>query len=279
MPLPDDQPHTRTRLPVGDPGHGQPPIRQPRPLRTLLTVLVVVTLLVVAIAIANSNRGSGPSAGGAGGAGGSGGSGQGSGGRPGAAPPTAASGQLPVTTTSNGIATGFPQTEQGAQSAAANYAVALGGADMFRADGRGKILDTIADPSAAGGLRGVLDQAAGPQVLAAMGLDAHGNAPVDLTFVSRTVPIGSKTDSYGTDAAKIEVWCAGMTGLAGQNSTKPVTATWFTFTISLHWAGDWKVTDLSRQNGPVPLPADQQAATADQITGAVQQFGGFRYAR
>ncbi|GAA1981109.1 hypothetical protein [Kitasatospora viridis] len=269
MPLPDDQPHTRTRLPVGDPGHGQPPVRQPRPLRTLLTVLVVVTLLVVAISIANSGS-DGPS---------------GTGGtqHPGAAPPaaaTAATGQTPVTTTSNGIGTGYPDTEEGAQSAAANYAVALGGADMFRADGRGRILDTIADPAAVGGLRGVLDQAAGPAVLAGLGLDAHGNPPVDLTFVSRTVPIGSKTDTYAADTAKVDVWCAAMTGLAGQNSTKPVTASWFTFTISLHWTGgDWKVSDLSRQNGPVPLPADQQAATADQITGAVQQFGGFRYAR
>ncbi|MGC0315428.1 hypothetical protein [Kitasatospora acidiphila] len=273
MPLPDDQPHTRTRLPVGEQASGQPTSRQPRPLRTLLTVLVVVTLLVVAISIANNARTGSPTSGSAG-----------AGHSAGAVPPTGAatapSGDQPVTASSNGVGTGYPHTDQGAQSAAANYAVALGGADMFQAAGRGRILDTIADPAALGALRGVLDQAATPAVLAGLGLDAQGKAPVDLTFVSRTTPVGTKTDAFSSDTAKVEVWCAGMTGMAGQNTTRPVTASWFTFTITLHWTGaDWKVSDLSRQSGPVPLPADQQASTSDQITGAVQQFGGFRYAR
>ena len=39
---------------------------------------------------------------------------------------TAATGTKPVAGKQSGIASGFPQTEQGAQSAAANYAVALG---------------------------------------------------------------------------------------------------------------------------------------------------------
>jgi hypothetical protein len=273
VPLPDDQPHTRTRLPVGEQASGQPTGRQPRPLRTLLTVLVVVTLLVVAISIANSGRSGSSST-----------PGSSAGHSAGAVPPggsaTAPSGAQPVSSSSNGIGTGYPQTDEGAQSAAANYAVALGSADMFQADGRGRVLDTIADPASLTALRGVLDQAAAPAVLASMGLDAQGRAPIDLTFVNRTSPIGTKTDTFASDSAKVEVWCAGMSGLAGQNSTKPVTASWFTFTITLHWTGgDWKVSDFSRQNGPVPLPADQQAATSDQITGAVQQFGGFRYAR
>lgn len=147
MPLPDDQPHTRTRLPVGEQASGQPTSRQPRPLRTLLTVLVVVTLLVVAISIANNARTGSPTSGSAG-----------AGHSTGAVPPTGAatapSGDQPVTTSSNGVGTGYPHTDQGAQSAAANYAVALGGADMFQAAGRGRILDTIADPAALGALRG-----------------------------------------------------------------------------------------------------------------------------
>ncbi|MFE0458660.1 hypothetical protein ACFW1A_05280 [Kitasatospora sp. NPDC058965] len=271
MPLPDDQPHTRTRLPVGEQGSAQPAGRQPRPLRTLLTVLVVVTLLVVAISIANSGK-TVPQSGGAD--------------RsaaplpPDATAPTAASGQLPVSTTTNGIGTGYPHTEQGAQSAAANYAVALGGAEMFRTEGRRTILGAIADPAALDALRGRLDQAMTPQALAGYGLDAQGRAPTGLMFVSRAVPIGTRTDGYTADTTKALVWCAGLGGLAGSGSTLPVKATWYTLTLTLHWVGgDWKLTDFSRQSGPAPVPADQQAAGPDEITGAVQQFGGFRYAR
>ncbi|MFI9275016.1 hypothetical protein ACIGXM_30535 [Kitasatospora sp. NPDC052896] len=273
MPLPDDQPHTRTRLPVGEQSSGQPSLRQSRPLRTLLTVLVVVTLLVVAISIANHN---GSLAGG----GSAGPSGAAAPPPPGGSAATAASGVQPVNTTTNGIATGYPDTDQGAQSAAANYAVALGGTDMFRADGRRAVLTAIADPSALGALQTRLDQAITPDVLSQYGLDAQGNAPQGLTFVSRAVPVGTRTDGYTATATKAMVWCVGLGGLAGTSSTKPVAENWYTLTLSLHWTGtDWKLTDYGRQNGPAPVPADQQAASADEITSAVQQFGGFRYAR
>ncbi|MDH6112210.1 hypothetical protein P3T36_003620 [Kitasatospora sp. MAP12-15] len=277
MPLPDDQPHTRTRLPVGEQSSPQPPSRQTRPLRTLLTVLVVVALLVLAISIAN--RGKTVPGAGTGTSGDSSAQG-GSGGRPGAAPPTAPSGDQPVTATSNGIGVGYPHTEQGAQSAAANYAVALGGADMFRADGRHAILAAIADPSAVATLQSRLDQALTPDALAGYGLDPQGRAPSGLTFVSRATPVGTKTSGYTADSTQAMVWCVGLGGLAGTSSTKPVTANWYTVTLTLHWTGnDWKLTDFNRQSGPAPVPADQQAANAEEITGAVQQFGGFRYAR
>ncbi|PYC85488.1 hypothetical protein C7C46_06905 [Streptomyces tateyamensis] len=267
--MPDDQPHTRTRLPVGEQGSLPPTGRQARPLRTLLTVLVVVTLLVVAISIANSGKHVNQS-----------GAGHQDAPPPGSSAPTAPSGELPVSTSTNGIGTGYPHTEQGAQSAAANYAVALGGADMFRTDGRRTVLGAIADPAVADALRGRLDQAMTPEALAGYGLDAQGRAPTGLVFVSRAVPIGTRTDGYSADTTKALVWCTGLGGLAGSGSTLPVKATWYTLTLTLHWVGgDWKLTDFSRQSGPAPVPADQQAAGADEITGAVQQFGGFRYAR
>ncbi|MGF1427809.1 hypothetical protein [Kitasatospora sp. LaBMicrA B282] len=268
MPLSDDQPHTRTRLPVGEQPSPYPAGRQPRPLLKLLTVLVVVALLVIAISIANRNK---PTPGSSHGAAPP---------PPGSSSATAPTGTQPVSTTSNGIATGYPDTEQGAQSAAANYAVALGGTDMFRADGRRTVLATIADPAVADALRTRLDQAMTPDVLAAYGLNAQGQPPAGLSFVSRAVPIGTHTDGYSADTTKAEVWCVGLGGLAGTSSTKPVTENWYTLTLNLHWTGgDWKLTDFTRQNGPAPIPADQQAAGADEITGAVQQFGGFRYAR
>ncbi|MER8183206.1 hypothetical protein [Kitasatospora sp. NPDC094015] len=279
MPLSDDQPHTRTRLPVAEQASYQVSGRQPRPLRTLLAVLVVVTLLVLAISIANRGKpdpGSGSSstdrAAGSGGAGGTGGT---------PAPAqTAATGQQPVTTSAGGVANGFPHTDQGAQSAAANYAVALGSAEMFRAETRHPLVATVADPSVTPQLQERLDKAFGPETVTGFGLDAQGKAPKGLTFVSRSVPVGTRTTNSADTATKVEVWCTGLVGLAGANSTNPVSENWYTLTVTMRWSGsDWKLTDFSRVAGPAPVPGDQQAATAEDITNAVQQFGGFRYAR
>ncbi|MFJ9444927.1 hypothetical protein ACIRRH_24055 [Kitasatospora sp. NPDC101235] len=266
MPLSDDQPRTRTRLPVGEQSSAQSNHRQSRPLRALLAVLVVVTLLVVAIAIANRVM---PGAG----------SGDGTSADHAAAGP-APSGDQPVGTTVNGIPTGYPHTEPGAQSAATNYAVAIGSADMFRTDSRHGIVATIADPGALAGLQSRLDQGFSPETAARFGVDTQGRPPKGLTFVSRTIPVGAKSSGYTADSVKVDVWCTGLFGLAGERSTKPVSEEWFTLSLSLRWTGtDWKLSDYSRAAGPAPIPPDQQAATAEEITGAVEQFGGFHYAR
>ncbi|MFI6156250.1 hypothetical protein ACIBCA_26590 [Kitasatospora sp. NPDC051170] len=271
MPLSDDQPHTRTRLPVGEQPSPQPSLRQSRPLRTLLTVLLVVTLLVVAISIANRGKpdpgGTGHSADRAAATA-----------PPGAGP--APSGDQPVGTTVNGIASGFPHTDQGAQSAAVNYAVALGSADMFRTDSRHTIITTIADPGAAPTLQSRLDQGFTPETAARFGVDAQGRPPAGMTFVMRTIPVGARSNGYSAESAKVDVWCTGLYGVAGERSIKPVSEEWFTLTLSLRWIGtDWKLSDYSRASGPAPVPPDQQAATAEEMSGAVDRFGGFRYAR
>ncbi len=151
---------------------------------------------------------------------------------------------------------------------------------MFRADARHAIVAAVADPTVAPALQARLDQAFSADTAAKFGLDAQGNAPKGLTFVSRTVPVGTKTTNSADTATKVDVWCTGLTGLAGERSTQPVAENWYTLTVTLRWTGsDWKLTDFSRQSGPAPVPGDQQAATADEITRAVQDFGGFRYAR
>ncbi|MFF2350181.1 hypothetical protein ACFVVL_10395 [Kitasatospora sp. NPDC058115] len=273
MPLSDDQPHTRTRLPVGEQPSSQPSQRQSHPVRTALTVLLVVALLVLAISIANRGR---PDPGSAK----PGGSADRAAATPASGAGPAPSGDQPVTTTVNGIATGFPHTDQGAQSAASNYAVAIGSADMFRTDTRHTIITTIADPTAAPTLQSRLDQGFSPEMAAKFGVDAQGRAPKGMTFVSRTVPVGTKSSAYTAESVKVAVWCTGLFGIAGERSVRPVSEEWFTLTLSLRWVGDdWKLTDYSRVSGPAPVPPDQQAATAEEITGAVEQFGGFRYAR
>ncbi|WP_037573989.1 hypothetical protein [Phaeacidiphilus oryzae] len=263
---PDEQPQTRTRLPVGDPAAGGAPVH--RRLRTLAVVLGVVVVLVVIVAVVN--RGNGP---GSGATAASGGSADGA-----SSAPTAPTGTNPVSTTSNGIATGFPQTEEGAQSAAANYSVALGSSDMYVTNTRHTILSTIGDPAVTAGLQAQSDQAYERQAKS-FGLQ-NGLPPTGMTFVSRTIPVGTKVDSYDGGKATVEIWANSLGGLAGQGSTNPVTEYWFTDVLQLHWVnGDWKMSGYSQKDGPVPVTGSQTVSNPDSIAGAVNQFGGFRYAR
>lgn len=265
MSVPDDQPHTRTRYPAGEQSP-EPSARHP--LRTLAAVLAVVVVLVGVVAVLNRTSGT-PTAGTSSGGGNSG---------DGAANPTAATGTQPVSTTRNGIAVGFPHTPEGAQSAAVNYAVALGSAEMYTPATRKTIITTVADPSVATALLARFD----PSYAAAgtrLGLQ-DGKGQNGLTFVSRTIPVGTKADSYQAGNATVEVWTTGLTGLAGEHSTAPVTAYWQTSTVQLHWTGnDWKVLDVSTKDGPTPVAGSQIASSAQDIVGAVTGFGGFSYAR
>lgn len=263
-----DGPPTRTRMPEGHGGHGAA-ARRTKPSRALMTVLGVVVLLVAVIVLAN--RGGGNTASGGASTGGAKGTN---------ANPTAPTGDKPVTGSNAGIAAGFARSEQGAQSAAANYAVALGGDGMFNTDRRHAIIDAIADGSAAGKMQSGFDANYSKAFLAGIGLSADGAAPSGLTFVDRTIPAGTKIDAYGGDTADVSVWCTGMFGLAGNASTKPVTNNWFTVTFKLKWNGsDWKVLETGQKKGPTPVSGDNPVSGAGEIADAVKGFGGFTYAR
>ncbi|MFE9807222.1 hypothetical protein [Streptomyces sp. NPDC005548] len=258
---------TRTRLP-DRPGDVYGGARRGRgsSSRSLITVVGVVVLLIAAIAFANRGDDS-PSAGD-------------TGGDKAKTSPTSASGDHPVDTKSAGIPSGFPHTGEGAQSAAANYAVALGSADMFNKAGRDQILATVITPSKVADFEATLDKAYTPQFNKNVGLNEDGSAPQGYTFVSRTTAIGTKTTESSADAATVEVWCSGLLGLAGQNSTNPVTSSWFTITMTLDWSGDdWKIVTHSQKDGPAPVPGDDRASSADDIAKAVEEYGGFTYAR
>ncbi|MER6141092.1 hypothetical protein ABT174_13630 [Streptomyces sparsogenes] len=267
---------TRTRLPEGDDDPFAPPRRgTPRPgkpSRNLVTVVSVVVLLLAAIAFAN--RGGGDDS--------SNGSSDNPGGTSATSRSTAPTGERPVEgkDTVTGIASGFAKTEQGAQSAAANYAVALGSADMLNRDRRHEIVPRIFTSAAAGPLQDKLDKAYSVDSLEKIGLDANGKAADGMTYVSRTAPIGTKITKYSENTATVEVWCTGVFGTAGEGSKHPVTNDWFTMTLKLRWAGnDWKAEGFSQQNGPAPINSDRAASTADEIAKAVEQYGGFTYAR
>lgn len=258
---------TRTRLPGADEGEGY--TRRPaRNSRSLIMVVGVVVLLIAAIAFANQ-----------GGGGGSDGAKEKQSDTAGAGP-TAATGTKPVQGKNGTIASGFAHDEQGAQSAASNYAVALGSAEMFDKTKRDGILQATHDPAVVATLQADMTKAYSPGFLANVGLKEDGSTPAGLTFVSRTIPVGTKVTAQGADAATVEVWCTGLVGMAGEGSTKPVTATWFTITEQLKWVGDdWKIESSSQAEGPTPVNGDNRASSADDIAGAVQGYGGFTYAR
>ncbi|WP_338494921.1 hypothetical protein [Streptomyces sp. SJL17-4] len=261
---------TRTRLPEGNSGDVYGGARRPvRSSRSLITVVGVVVVLVAAIAFANRGGGdpadaAGPSAD-----------------TPAKTAPTAATGIRPVTGKNGQIPTGYAQDEQGAQSAATNYAVALGSAEMFSAEGRNEIVSAVYAPGAAAARQADLDKAdSAKDLLTSLGLQADGTAPQGMTFISRVIPVGSKVESHTADRATVSVWYLSLFGLAGENSKNPVSESWYTDTFELRWVGgDWKVTKSTQKDGPVPVGRDQRASSAQDMADAVGQFGGFTYAR
>lgn len=260
---------TRTRLPEGNSGDVYGGARRPvRSSRSLITVVGVVVLLVAAIAFAN--RGGGDPADAAGP----------DSDTPGKTAPTAATGVPPVTGKNGRIPTGYAHDEQGAQSAATNYAVALGSAGMFQDGPREDLVRATHDPAVADDLLKRLDTSYSADFLTSIGLDGNGAAPTGLTFISRTVPVGAKVRDYTDTSATVDVWCTGLVGLAGTGSTKPVTSTWFTLTQNLTWVGgDWRIASSSQTEGPTPVNGDNRASVADEIAEAVEGYGGFTYAR
>ncbi|MEU3794808.1 hypothetical protein AB0F07_34290 [Streptomyces fructofermentans] len=258
---------TRTRLPdsAGDP-YGGARRGGRSSSRSLVTVVGVVVLLIAAIAFAN--RGGDDS-----------GSGD-TGGDKADTSPTAPSGERPVTTKAGGIPSGFAHNEQGAQSAAANYTVVLGSDGMFNTAKRHEIVRTIADPSALDQLQSGFDADYSAEFLGKLGLNEDGGAPAGSTFVNRTLPVGTKTTTASADAVTVEVWCNSLFGLTGETSTNPVTNGWFTVTVKLNWIGDdWKVLETSQKTGPTPVNGDSPVSESDKIGKAVEEFGGFTYAR
>ncbi|MFF1464514.1 hypothetical protein [Streptomyces sp. NPDC058330] len=261
---------TRTRLPGGDDtdGYGRRPARSSR---SLVMVVGVVVLLVAAIAFANLGDGRSKEPGGGGGkessAAGTG--------------PTSATGTKPVQGKNGTIAAGFAHDEQGAQSAAANYGVALGSADMFDKVRRREITTAVYAPDVAAARQESLDRVySGKEFLSRIGLNPDGTAPAGLTFISRVSPFGAKVEKFGGDTASVAVWYSSLFGLAGEGSQNPVSESWYTTTYELRWVnGDWKVTDFTQKDGPTPVGRDQVASPAEEMANAVEQFGGFTYAR
>jgi hypothetical protein len=256
---------TRTRLPDSGDAFGDP--RRRSSSRSLVTVVGVVVLLIAAIAFANRGDGDADSSS--------------SGSDKAESSATAPTGERPVKSKTGDIATGYAHTEQGAQSAATNYGIALGSADMYDLDKRHAIVNTVYAPDVATAQLPEFDQVYSREsFLEKIGLTKDGAAPSGQTFVSRVVPVGTKVTSYNDSTASVALWYTSLFGLSGEGSKNPVTESWYTTTYQLKWVdGDWKVTGFTQKDGPVPVGRDQRASTAEDMSKAVEEYGGFTYAR
>ncbi|MFF3716987.1 hypothetical protein [Streptomyces prasinus] len=257
---------TRTRMPDSGGGpHGGGRRGGRTSSRSLVMVVGVVVLLIAAIAFAN--RGGGSS----------------SADETDDSPQTAAtapSGEKPVRSKNAGIPSGFAHDRQGAESAAANYAVALVSADILKPARRAEIVQQVFVPDKQASLAERFNKAYSKEFLTNIGLDENGEAAPGSTYVSRTMPIGTKVTNYSDAAAAVEVWCSGVFGTTGESTTNPVSSDWFTMTLQLRWAADdWKVDSFAQKDGPAPVPGDDKASTAEEMAKAVEGYGGLTYAR
>jgi len=179
-----------------------------------------------------------------------------------------------------GVPIGYAHTDAGAVGAATNYAIAYGGPAMFVPAQRRAIVDATTDPAVR-----AAQQAQQTALYTAtadkFGLDQQGRPTAPgVEFVARELPVGARLVAYTPDTAVVAVWEDGLVGLAGTGTTRPVQEGWGTTTVTLRWAaGDWKWTAGSFTPGPTPVTGVQTPSDPQAIADAVDEFGGFSYAR
>jgi hypothetical protein len=170
-------------------------------------------------------------------------------------------------TADNLLAAEIPHSRQGAQSAAASIAIAVGSERMFSTDRRHDLLQAIVLPDQRTKLINTYDAQYRP-FAERLGLDADGRPPTGAQFVSRAMPVGTTLRSYTGTTATVEVWCSTLFGLTGKNVPEqiPVTAGWLTMTMTLRWTDDgWKEAEFKQKDGPQPTDADAQFGAAPQL--------------
>ncbi len=182
-----------------------------------------------------------------------------------------------------GVPVGYAHTDAGAVSAATNYAIAYGGPAMFVPAQRRIIVDATTDPATRAAQQVQQDQQTALYSATAdkFGLDQQGRPTAPgVEFVARELPVGARLVAYTPDTAVVAVWEDGLVGLAGTGTTRPVQEGWGTTTVTLRWAaGDWKWTAGSFTPGPTPITGVQTPSDPQAIADAVDEFGGFSYAR
>lgn len=152
-----------------------------------------------------------------------------------------------------GVPVGYPQTAEGAQAAALRYVAVLGGPLMLDAARRDLALAAVSH-----GAQPMPDVAARwasrPNVERVTGAEQalRSGAPV----VAAAVPVMSRVTAYDGATATVAIWA---TAVLGTDRLGTLDQSWSTETVTLRWAGDWKLA--AYESSPGPVPALRQAVT------------------
>jgi hypothetical protein len=152
-----------------------------------------------------------------------------------------------------GVPVGYPQTAEGAQTAALRYVAILGGPLMLDAGRRDLALAAVSPDG-----QPVSDiatrWASRPNVERVTGAEQalRTGAPV----VAGAAPVMSRVTTYDGATATVAIWA---TAVLGTDRLGTLDQSWSTETVTLQWADDWKLT--AYESSPGPVPALRQAVT------------------
>ncbi|MEU9056684.1 hypothetical protein AB0D37_40935 [Streptomyces sp. NPDC048384] len=152
------------------------------------------------------------------------------------------------------LAPEIPHSREGAQSAAAKVASALGSEAMFGEQDRHSLIQLVVSPDRRNKIIQDTDADYGP-LARQIGLDAEGRPPAGANFVSRTMPAGTTVRSYTGDTADVSVWCSTLFGLTAKGASDPIPVEtgWITMSLTLRWTSDgWRLEKFTQQDGPEP---------------------------
>jgi hypothetical protein len=172
-----------------------------------------------------------------------------------------------------GVPVGWPQTEQGAISAAAGYARVLSALWFLSdADRRRRAVAAMATPEALPGLQAAQDEVARG---IAQGPFGAGLARPGVHPVLRTSLLGYRVDRYAPTDAQVVLWAVVIYGNDGGLVPQ---ALWVTSTLRLRWAWDWKLVRTVTVPGPVPVHGQATPSAVSELVQAAEDFKEFSYA-
>lgn len=152
-----------------------------------------------------------------------------------------------------GVPVGYQQTIEGAQAAALRYVAVLGGPLMLDSTRRDLALAAASrDGQPTPDI--VARWASRPNVERVTGVQEALRSGSPL--VAAAAPVMSRVTAYAEGTATVAVWA---TAVLGTERLGTLDQSWSTETVTLRWAGDWKLA--AYESTPGPVPALRQAVT------------------
>ena len=168
-----------------------------------------------------------------------------------------------------GVPVGYAQTVEGAQAAALRYVAVLGGPLMLDPARRDQALAAVSadgqpvpDVAARWATRPNVERVTGAQQALRSG------GPV----VAAAAPVMSRVTAYDGSTATVAVWA---TAVLGTDRLGTLDQSWSTESVTLRWAGDWKVTAYDSSPGPVPALRQTVTPLAESLAATAGMTGTF----